>query len=76
MHDDDEPFDSSNKDENDEAALKQLEDARRARSGIHSPEAESPGKEGIEAEGEIASEDDLLLTLDEAVKKIVQCLPP
>ena len=71
MHDDEEPFDSSNKDENDEAALKQLEDARRVMSDIHSPEAESPEKQGAEGEGEIASEDDLLLTLDEAVKKIV-----
>ena len=53
MHDDDEPFDSSNKDENDEAALKQLEDARRALSNIYSPEAESPDKSGFEADGEI-----------------------
>ena len=74
MHADSEPF-VSNKDETDEIDLKKIIEARVNRENILKSESGSPAKEtNQDSEGEIDS-DELMLHIDEALKKITSALP-
>ena len=75
MHEDAQPF-ACPKDDDDETDLKKIVEDRETRERkAQSIDGSSPGKEGNESDGEIDS-DDLMLHIDEALSKIVKCLPP